>query len=996
MHPLLSPLVLRLRCFALAGAGLALLPGGHAQTAPASPARVKSPSAADLAKYDRNKNGVLEADEAAALEAEGGSGPIVMNPFQVSTEKDQGYIAANSLAGGRANTPLKLTPASISVMTQEFMQDFNVTNLTQAINWTVNVEMRTQSSLDSNPFGQFEVNFRGAGGSNGIPTRNYFRFYFNSDSYNTERMEFSRGPNSLLFGDTNVGGIAGQLTKQPRFDSRIVGTTFRVDSFGGIRATGDFGYGADRFAVRVNTVVQRLKPYANGTYTDNEGIHFTTAYKLLPKTVVRLEGEWNQTRTTNYQRTYQENASYWNRTTFNDNNTVIPDATALAAGIEPISTTNTYLVYNLSQPQNGVQNYVGTQYRSRGTGFRIPWEGRTDIPNFARVPSKDFNLGPADSRQERTLNTWSAYLDHSFSDNWAAQLAYQRVVYGPITPITESTAGEYRIDVNRLLPNGAANPDVGKPYAEIVQSHQYQENAQDDIRVLTSFKFGVPVLFGRNIDMKQRFSVIAGYRYDRYEMGQWSTRWVNNPLVPNPTDARNQVRFRVYWDRPLPEITDRPPSMPGAIFADVMTGNPTRNQRQLRYGQIASTTTFFNDRLSIIAGVRHDTLKIDNIQGIGQDPITGKYILGNYDPAIKANRAGYHTDYRPKATKPNYGAVLYVLPWLGLVANYSENFAVPTSGPNKIDKTPFDPPEGKGKDFGLRFSLMEGRVYATASYYDTTQLNAILGEANQTEIRRIWTNLGYTDTDRTNLTYRDNESFQNKGFEFEVTANLTRNLRFTLNHARPKRNLISQRPGLQAYLAENLAEWQAGAAAAAGTVVNGRTIQNPATIAQDIQRVQDTVNGVAPGVLANDLLKHSTNIAAAYSFREGRLKGFTFGGGAQLRGPRKVGSRDAQIKFNTTTPTVAQNVAAAYDYLYAPSSQTYTAFAAYDFRLNQKIRARVQLNIDNLLDDDSPQWRSYGVVAANAFGNGNPRMQLLSNFEQFDPRMFSLTSTFSF
>jgi len=53
---------------------------------------------------------------------------------------------------GRANTPIKLTPASVSVMTREFMDDLNITNLTEAIGWTVNVETRSQESLNQGPF----------------------------------------------------------------------------------------------------------------------------------------------------------------------------------------------------------------------------------------------------------------------------------------------------------------------------------------------------------------------------------------------------------------------------------------------------------------------------------------------------------------------------------------------------------------------------------------------------------------------------------------------------------------------------------------------------------------------------------------------------------------------------------------------------------------------------------------------------------------------------
>jgi hypothetical protein len=40
---------------------------------------------------------------------------------------------------------------------------------------------------------------RGVGAS--TPQRNFFPFYVNFDSYNLERYDFSRGPNSILFGN---------------------------------------------------------------------------------------------------------------------------------------------------------------------------------------------------------------------------------------------------------------------------------------------------------------------------------------------------------------------------------------------------------------------------------------------------------------------------------------------------------------------------------------------------------------------------------------------------------------------------------------------------------------------------------------------------------------------------------------------------------------------------------------------------------------------------
>lgn len=980
-----------LRRFVFTGACAALLSSGSAQTAPA-----KSPSAADLAKYDRNKNGVLDADEAAALEADSKDGAVVMNPFQVSTEKDTGYVAANSLAGGRANTPLALTPASISVMTQEFMDDFNVTNLTQAINWSVNVQMRDQQTLSSSPFGQFEVNFRNAGGSQGIPTRNYFRFYFNSDSYNTERLEFARGPNSLLFGDANMGGIAGQLTKMARFNDRRTETRFRVDSYGGVRATADVSYGFDKFAIRTNLVVQRLKDFQEDAYVRNFGAHIAASYKVTPTTQFRVEGEWNQTKASIYNRYYNENASYWDRTTFNaDNSALLGNVAAslTAVGLQQVSAANTYLVYNTSAPQNGILNYVGNQYVTRGTGFRMPWDGRTDLPNFARLPSKDFRLGPSDAFSERTLNTWSVYIDQRVTENWFAQLAFQSVVYGPITPITEGTGGSYQIDVNNILPNGQPNPNVGKPYVDVVQSKQYQENLQKDIRLLTTYKFDVPKLF----DLKQRFSLIGGFRFDRFELTQSSVRWLNNPAVTNPTDARNNVRYRVYWGNPLPAIGHLPPQMPGAIFGEVDITNPTFSQRQLYYAQIASSTTFFQDRLSIIGGLRRDEIEFDTVQGIGNDPVTGKYIIGNTNPATGIQTPGFHLISTPKKTTKSLGTVAYVLPWVGLTYNYSTNFAPAVSGDNLIDGGAPPSPTGSSREYGFKFKLLGERIYATATYYDSKKNGDIEGGSNVAQLNSIWTNLGYTDSSHTAIRFRDTTSFTAQGYEFELTANVTRNLRMTLNHALPKRNLLDRYNGLISYYNANIAEWQAGANAAAGTVLNGKTVQNPAQIAADIQTIKNTLDGFTNGVTADGTLKYTSNIAASYSIRDGGLKGLSFGAGAQLRGKRKSGSVDAMIKYNiTTAPTVQQNHDAAYSYLYAPANQLYTAFVSYDYRFRQKIRARFQLNVENLLDDHSPNWTGYNTLPANALLNGNPRLQVVSGFDEFDPRKFVFTSTFSF
>jgi hypothetical protein len=134
------------------------------------------------------------------------------------------------------------------------------------------------------------------------------------------------------------------------------------------------------------------------------------------------------------------------------------------------------------------------------------------------------------------------------------------------------------------------------------------------------------------------------------------------------------------------------------------------------------------------------------------------------------------------------------------------------------------------------------------------------------------------------------------------------------------------------------------------------------------------------------------------------LRGVAIFGGMNYRSHTKSGSRDAQIKFNTTTPTAEQLRLAAFDYLWTPPFYTFSAGANYTRRFG-KYQTRFQLNISNLLDNKKPQWgrnttvgggAAYGTFTANQFLNGNPRQQQLVGFTAIDPRKITFSTTVSF
>ena len=144
---------------------------------------------------------------------------IVLSPFEVAAGQDNGYAASGTLAGTRLRTDLRDVPASISVVTKQFMDDVGATNLEGLLTYTLGTEVFglggnfSNHGLDGN-FTDVISQLRGAQGATRVrgigsadQTRDFFITSAAMDGYNTERVEINRGPNAILFGLGNAAGI---------------------------------------------------------------------------------------------------------------------------------------------------------------------------------------------------------------------------------------------------------------------------------------------------------------------------------------------------------------------------------------------------------------------------------------------------------------------------------------------------------------------------------------------------------------------------------------------------------------------------------------------------------------------------------------------------------------------------------------------------------------------------------------------------------------------
>jgi len=204
---------------------------------------------------------------------EGASDEVVrLSPFVVSTEKDKGYRATNSISGTRLDTPIKELPMPIEVITEQFLRDTGSTDLRQSLRYSAGIILQSQNDQGSNAFygaggvhnpegataNKTQSTYKIRGYISDIVLRDGFRRQSATDSINIGRIEVIRGPAALLYGIGNFGGIVNYLPKAPEAERHsAVGVNYGSHDF--MRAwfdtTGPLNEGGT-FAYRLSGAVQ--------------------------------------------------------------------------------------------------------------------------------------------------------------------------------------------------------------------------------------------------------------------------------------------------------------------------------------------------------------------------------------------------------------------------------------------------------------------------------------------------------------------------------------------------------------------------------------------------------------------------------------------------------------------------------------------------------------------------------------------------------------------
>ncbi|MEJ1974101.1 MAG: TonB-dependent receptor [Lacunisphaera sp.] len=591
-----------------------------------------------------------------------------------------------------------------------------------------------------------------------------------------------------------------------------------------------------------------------------------------------------------------------------------------------------------------------------------------NILNSPLVPqvTKDFfrNLGPEFTTtldipgNTYQYRTFSASINQQVGDNWFFEGAVNYLKeLGKSELMDRGQMPVIRLDLVQTLPDGRPNPGFLQPYGEEPRTVGSNDDLTINYRAAAAYvrkgtRFGdfmLNVLGGlqHRVDKQRRYIyTLTGLTTDPRTWGQTST--INGVSV----DPR--IRYRYYWtintpgNRGVPELSDpltvniNGKSYTGtpAWMVDTTTlANTLDNTTDFSYLQSALNWKVWDGKLNFFAAVRHDNYESETLTPppLGTDAVYGPGWNGqtipfrpsapsNYFDLTSAQQALYST---PKistgVTTESFGGVFHVLPWLSVFADHATSFN-PNGAGRTITGALFAPQKSDGTDVGLRFSFFGDRLTGSFLRYTGNSANELISTGTAaglltdlpTAINNIINANPIGDGSPSNIRglaavpigYFDRRAREAKGYELEVTGNLTRQWRLLANLGVPDAVQADAYADTRAYLATNDTVLRQILGDAGVTVgANDVAAVNPvasndaaaaATAWNNLQSFKQTV--IADPQKVTRLPKFTANLFTDYTFDHGAIRGLKFGAGVNYRGREVIGNKGADVIANPSAP----------------------------------------------------------------------------------------------
>ncbi|MBM3853708.1 MAG: hypothetical protein FJ399_11215 [Verrucomicrobia bacterium] len=889
---------------------------------------------------------------------------IELSPFVVRTDKDVGYLAANTMSGSRLNTPLVDTPASISEMTREFLEDIGATEMMNAVEYAMGFQSE-QSGTNDNTI-QFNSNramARGVG--RGTASRDFFSWGLSSDTFSVERISFSRGPNSILYGVGSAGGIINSMSKRAGFRTRSE-VNFRTDANGSWRMHVDHNQRLrDNLALRLNLLNDSQKTWRELEYTRSRRVHLAGTWRPFKRTEVRADYERGvQDRLLGLRFSARDYLTMWL-----DSGSPAYDR-AVDVNTYPTGTVswgaNPRLVYDGDANRwHNFQRYAQT----RGRGGAVAAGRKMTNEDF--VPFGALLLGPA-STSDNAYWSGTVVLQQEIVRNLYLELAVNRQYDWRI--VNRSTNHDQlgvHLEPNRTLPDGTVNPYFGRMFVE--GQALTNRSSGDNVSRRAS------VTYELNTRKKwlghHRWLAMATDEDGEGTSTQWNEGNLTplNPAVPAFSSAQNTVNRRTYLNfqggnrgfnqdpfrkiYPPAAFSDPANALAGTITPGFFMSSRSPTNSANTALMAAGQSGFWDGRLIVTYGVRTDEADRQNT------------LLTRHATTQEVTGVIWNPVQSYSGTTRTQGAVVHVTRWLSVYGNRSDNYS-PQSALD-INGDNIGNVRGEGHDYGLKFRVGENQLHGRVGVFETKAANQAGRNFNIISyVQGIWQGIEGATGEHvarfvgSPISNTDTQATEAKGVEVEFTANPTKGLALTLNYATLKVQAADLYPVSRAHIAQYRAQWAANGALAtplggAGSTVAGALALIDANLAQDA--LQD-------GREALHNYPISLSGFGRYQFQHEKLKGWSIGAGARYRADRVLG-------YTPDSRPVR-----------APKWFQMDGNVAYRRSLwNRRVEMRLQLNVQNLLDNRDLIWTS---IDATNFQK--------SDYSLFSPRQFILSASFSY
>lgn len=833
---------------------------------------------------------------------------IMLSPFEVNSKKDVGYVATNTLAGSRLNTELKDTAASISVLTPEFMKDIGATNMKDLIMFQNNAVPDigdADNSINGNPLigrDEWQLRIRGQAASY---ARNYFTWENSSDLYNVERVDQARGPNSILFGFGSPGGIVNTSTKQALLTGGNNEVSATVGSWNRYRTSFDYNYALvpGKFALRVNAMLEDGESWRLWEFNKAKRAHIAAKWAPSKTSNLRAEFEAGQV-DDNVARPWLavDQSSIWrgiNRPLYNGS----WQTNWSTSGVSSFWPDH----YVVNDSDKKVHNWLGMPFATNDNpGAAGNWVKQTwaawpmTAAGLAIIPQETNTAGP-DATRKTTYSAFTTSYDNQLTEKLSLQVSLNHQTNhfkgydadGSRATTYYGSASEVWGDASYYLPDWTVNPNAGKLYLENNWTRRDQHISSTNARISLAYDFS-PVSW-----MKNRIAGMYEHmwrNFDRLEESLvFSTRKVSSAAAYADV---NRVYTRHYF---TPGVASDIRVASWKTLTDGTTWVANQAPEDTKQDQdtfmAAMQSSFLKEKLVTTLGIRADRM------GLDYNPGSSNYTPDTFtlDPANKKS-----TTF--DATTFTTGAVYHVTKGVSVYGNHSNSRQIPNLGIHTIGSYIAPMPKSEGYDAGLKFDLLDGKVFATVGYYTTDAKNltdwsnvqTAVTDRNTTILNALLAQGKITPEERSARLINANGYLHDReasGWEFTAVANPTPNWRisanFSINDAKAQNSMVD----VKAWADENSAWWKLKGGA--NFNIDPANPEDWESIGNQIEYMYGAIDPIVglDGKAAKGERKYNANTYTKYSFSSGFLKGLSIGGGARYQSANVLGMYYGEVCY---------------------------------------------------------------------------------------------------